>query len=97
MANRAARAANVIRLASARPVAAGANREVISDLEDMLRAARAGELTGLAFCTFLRDGGGVVDLVGAAFDNLVLTRGFICRLGYEVSDLLRERAAESDD
>ena len=88
----ATRSANVLKLVRARPMVSNANAELVALLEGMLRAARADELTGLAFCTFSRERIYTVNIAGAAADDLLVTRGLVCELGDEVSRLNQDRA-----
>lgn len=84
----------VLRLINSLPPAMGSCPETIAALEGLLRAARAGRLTGLAYCA-IKGYGYMVDCVGAAAARPTEARGMVCALDDELQHWVQGRADEA--
>lgn len=71
------------------------SRDTVEALEQLLEAAKAGEISGMAFAVSLRGKRYVTNTTGACYRDPTLSRGMIAALDDELSGLVHTRAQDS--
>lgn len=74
-----------------RPQQVQPDRDTIDCLRMLLREARVGKVTGLAFCAMLPDRGYMVDTTGEVALNPTFSRGMVRALDDKLAKLVHER------
>ena len=70
--------------------------ETVNTLENLLAAARSGDVVGVAYCALLRGRSHMVSLAGEAMRDLTSTRGMVRNLEDEVAALISDRADSAE-
>lgn len=71
------------------------SRDTVEALEQLLEAAKAGDIAGLAFAVSLKGRRFVTNTTGACYRDPTLTRGMIAALDDELSGLVHTRAQDT--
>ena len=67
------------------------SRDTVEALTQLLELAKQGEVTGIAFGAFLKNRRYITDVAGTCFHNATITRGMICALDDELSEIVQGR------
>lgn len=70
------------------------SRDTIEALEQLLKGARDGDITGLAFAAALRNRRYVTNVAGTCYRDATAARGMIRALDDELSELVHGRSPE---
>lgn len=65
------------------------SNDTVESLEQLLSAARRGEVIGVAFAAMLKKRGYIVNTSGEAFRNPTFTRGMVAALDDQLSGRIR--------
>lgn len=71
------------------------SRDTIEALEQLLTAAKSGEIAGMAFAISLRGRRFLTNTTGACYRDPTLTRGMIAALDDELSNMVQGRAQDT--
>lgn len=71
------------------------SRDTVEALEQLLEAAKAGEISGIAFAISLRGRRFVTNTAGACYRDPTLSRGMIAALDDELSGMVHQRAQDT--
>lgn len=70
------------------------SHDTVEALEELLRGAREGEITGIAFACTLRKMRYITNVAGLCFKNPTFARGMVASLSDEIAGLVHSRDPE---